>query len=146
MDESMDSSLRRIVAAWEPPSAETFSFQHDGRTCVWNVTKAWALINEGPREPDKFRPAEQGVTVAHLTERYPTLDWNYAKTADLTKPLLFVPYAGQAQMIDGWHRLARAVLENIPGLPAYLLTQEEADQCLVLDLPSKGQKKGSARW
>jgi hypothetical protein len=129
-------SLRRITVVAESLRDETFSFQHEGHTYVWNVTQAWRLVQELPRDPVYFHPAEQGVTVAHLNERYPSLDWEYAKTTDLTRPLLFVPYNGQAQMLDGWHRLGRAVLEGVAELPAYLLTQEEADECLILHLPT----------
>lgn len=143
-DQPMDDSLRRILAVWESLRDETFTFQHDGHTFVWNVTRAWTTIQEKPRNPDYFRPADQGVTIAHLRQRYPDLDWDYAQTVDLTRPLLFVPYAGRAQMIDGWHRLARAVLDGVPQLPAYLLTQEEADDCLALHQPPP-LKKGSGK-
>ena len=87
---------------------ETYTFEHAGHVFVWNVSKAWRLIGQGPRDTDRFCPAEQGVTEEHLRERYPDLDQEYAETTDLSKPLLFVPYNGAAQLIDGWHRLVRS--------------------------------------
>jgi hypothetical protein len=139
-----DTSTRQLLAWWESLRDEKFEFQHEGHTYVWNVTNAWRLIEATPREPDYFRPAEQGVTVEHLKMRYPSLDWEYAKTTDLSRPLLFVPFQGKAQLLDGWHRVARAVLEGVVELPAYLLTQEEADECLLLHLKS-GQSRTDAR-
>lgn len=137
-----DLSTRQILAVWESLRDETFSFEHNGQTYLWNVSRAKAIIAERPRDPDHFRPAEQGVTREHLEERYPTLDWEYARTTDLAQPLLFVPFAGRAQCIDGWHRLGRAVLEGISELPAYLLTEEEANECLVFRLPPGENQKG----
>jgi hypothetical protein len=126
--------VNQLVAWWESLGDEKFEFTHEGHTFVWNISKAWRLIEGSPRDPDYFRPADQGVTVEHLEERYPSLNWEYAKTTDLSRPLLFVPYRGQAQMVDGWHRIARAVLEGVEELPAYLLTEAEADACLLMHL------------
>jgi hypothetical protein len=54
-----------------------------------------------------------------------------------------IPYAGCGNtrtqvsgLADGWHRIARAVLEGVAELPAYLLTQEASDAYLLLYLPS----------
>lgn len=145
MNRSRDTPLRQIIAVWETLQNETFSYQHEGHTYLWNVTRAKAIVEERPREPDLFRPQEQGVSVAHIAQRYPSLDWEYARTTDMSLPLLFVPFAGAAQLIDGWHRLGRAVLEGVTELPAYLLTEEEARQCLVMQLPQKEPRKGDAR-
>jgi hypothetical protein len=134
--------LAATLAWWDSLRDEKFEFQHEGHTYVWNISKAWRLIEETPRPLDYFRPAEQGVTVEHLQERYPSLDWEYAKTTDLSRPLLFVPFNGKAQLIDGYHRVAKAVLEGIEELPAYQLTQDEADECLLLHLPPGDVGKG----
>lgn len=144
-DTTADDPLRRIVAAWESLRDETFSFQHNGATFVWNVTRAWQFVSDAPRPPDYFRPSEQGVTAAHLSERYPSLDWEYARGTDLSKPLLFVPYQGRAQLIDGWHRLAKAVLEGIEELPAYLLTEAESEACLIVHRPNHTSPTGT-QW
>ena len=49
--------------------------------------------------------------------------------------LLFVPYRGKVQLVDGWHRLYRALMTGIDLLPAYILTPEETQQILVCCLP-----------
>ena len=48
---------------------------------------------------------------------------------------MFVPVDDKVRLIDGWHRLLKAVLTGVDILPAYFLTQEEADACLVCCLP-----------
>jgi len=126
---------------------ETFSFtDQDGVGYVWNVTKALKIIKESPRETVMFAPAEQGVTIEHIRQRYPDIDLEKAKKTDLSQPLLFIPFQGNSLLVDGWHRLARAVLEGVEELPCYLLTEEEADSVLVLlePLPGKG-KEGEER-
>jgi hypothetical protein len=63
------------------------------------------------------------------------MDIDHVLTCDLSVPLLFVPFAGRHQLVDGWHRLARALIEGetlgLAELPAFLLTQEEADSLLL---------------
>ena len=46
-------------------------------------------------------------------------------------PLLFVSHHGKHVLADGWHRTYRAVFSGIRELPAYILTQEEADAILI---------------
>ena len=82
-----------------------------------------------------FSPKENGITVDEVTSRYPELDVNHALKSDLTKPLLFVPFKGKSQLVDGWHRLYLAVLTGWEDLDVYHLTQEEADSCLLCVLP-----------
>ena len=51
---------------------------------------------------------------------------------------LFVTLSGKLVLIDGNHRAAKALLLGVDVLPAYLLTQEEADRLV------KSRKNGSA--
>jgi hypothetical protein len=62
---------------------------------------------------------------------------------------LFVPFRKKCQLIDGWNRLFKAAVLGVDTLPAYFLTQKEADACLVCTLPPGegidwGQKSVSA--
>jgi hypothetical protein len=120
---------------------ETFTFLHQGKTYHWNVSAGWKVILEKPRETVWFRPGDQGVDIHHVLDRYRDMDIDYALTCDLSVPLLFVPFAGAAQLVDGWHRLAKALIEEetlgSAELPAYLLTQQEADSLL---LPPNGRE------
>ena len=76
-----------------------------------------------------------GVTPEQLRERCPDLDEAYARSTDIRIPLLFVPLAGTMQLIDGCHRMCKALSIGVDVLPACLLTKEEADSILLLTLP-----------
>ena len=107
---------------------------------AWDVTEGYELATARHDSLGAFDPSEQGVGLAHILTRYPGLDVRYAiGEADLTKPVLFVPWregvsdgvAAGLLLIDGWHRLFRSVLEAAETgeprpLRAYYLTEDEA--------------------
>jgi hypothetical protein len=62
------------------------------------------------------------------------VDPAHAATVDLTRPLLVVPlpYApppGNRLVIDGWHRIHRALAEGLDRLPAVLLDEDDERAC-----------------
>jgi hypothetical protein len=113
----------------------TFSHEaDDGTLRAWDVTRGNEIAKRHTLET--FRPADFHMTPEWIRQNYEELDWDYARTADLTRPLLVIPFGEQEiLLIDGWHRLARAVLEGIEELPMILLTREEADSIQWLHLP-----------
>ena len=114
---------------------QVFSFEdEDGWQYHWNVTEGMRLAKDRG-ELLAFSPEENGITVQEIEKRYPELDVNHALKSDLTKPLLFLPFKGKSQLVDGWHRLYLAVLTGWEELDVYQLTQEEADACLLCVLP-----------
>lgn len=130
----------------EPPrvvrldlSDQVFTFTDGtGTQWHWNASKGYRLIEQAPREVMEFCPAESQIDLAHLRERYLNLDEEYAKTVDLSRPILFVPFHdGTSVLIDGWHRLWRAVSEGIECVPCYELTPKEAEQVLIMKIPPK---------
>lgn len=77
------------------------------------------------------------MTLEWIQQNYEGIDLDYARTTDLARPLLLIPFGeSEILLIDGWHRLARAVLEGVEELPMYLLTEEEAKAIQWLELPS----------
>lgn len=100
----------------------------------WSISEARRYA-EARRELWSISLSEYQMTLERLREHYPDVDETYALTTDLTNPLIFVPLENAIQLIDGFHRLAKALLTNVDILPAYFLTQEEADACLVCSLP-----------
>lgn len=48
--------------------------------------------------------------------------------ADLTAPLLLIHWEGQLVVLDGIHRLAKAVREGVSTLPATMVNQELIDR------------------
>jgi hypothetical protein len=104
----------------------------------WNASAGMRLTEQSPRTPLEFWPSEHGIDLAHLRERYTDLDEEYARTVDLSKPILFVPFHdGTSVLIDGWHRLYRAISEGVNWLPCYELTPEEAEEILVMKIPPR---------
>jgi hypothetical protein len=147
--ESAATAAVRLRTMMEERSlrGETFTYHHEGKTYRWDVSAAWRLLLANPRQPTRFVPAEQGVDIHHLMDRYPDLNVGYALTCDLTLPLLFVPFAGRHQLIDGWHRLARSLIEEdtlgSAEMPAFILTEEEADTVLLFVRDGDRAEKGS---
>lgn len=110
----------------------------------WSVSEARRYA-EARGELLPLSLSEYQMTLERLRKHYPDVDETYALTTDLTEPLLFVPLENAIQLIDGFHRVAKALLTNVDILPAYFLTQEEADACLVCSLPpGKGMDWGQA--
>ena len=105
-----------------------------GTQHYWNASAGRRLASR-KAEVLSVSLRQMGVTLEQLRERCPDLDAEYARNTDIRIPLLFVPLAGTMQLIDGCHRICKALSMGIDVLPACLLTKEEADSILLLTLP-----------
>jgi hypothetical protein len=105
-----------------------------GSLPYWSVSEARRYA-EARGEFYTISLSECQMTRGWLRHHYPDVDETYALTTDLSKPLIFVPLGNDLQLIDGFHRVLKALLTQVDILFAYLLTQEEADASLVLSLP-----------
>ena len=138
---------------------QMFSFvDGDGWVYLLNATKGRRIAEKnqacGRTRPLRFEPAEHDITIEQVRSRYPSLDETYARTTDLRQPLLFIPHrangnsgsSGENQaeptllLIDGWHRLMKALLTGVPELPAYLLTEQEAAAILIGKTPPTSKR------
>ena len=120
------------------PPMEHLAFVHespDGSLRAFDITRGNALVADG-RKTEIFSLADHGVTMAFIYQNYEEINLEYAITTDLSRPLLFLPLHNARLLADGWHRLARAVMEGIEELPMYMLSQEEADSIQWLELPA----------
>lgn len=126
------------VTAWlrvPPLLHETFTHEtHDGRLRAWDVTLGNRIARDG-RTQMLFPLEEHGVTPEKVLSLYEGLDQERAQTADLSRPLLFVPLGDETLLIDGWRRLFLAAQLGLDALPMFLLTQAEADAIQWLELP-----------
>lgn len=102
----------------------------------WNVTKALELIgnrNE-PHDPDDKITVHGNPALVGMMGMI-RIDDEYAKTVDLSRPIIFTRLwemeGAPGILIDGWHRVHRAIQENVHTLPFYLLTKEEDAQCRI---------------
>ncbi|MGC4044735.1 MAG: hypothetical protein QM758_13160 [Armatimonas sp.] len=120
-------------------SDQVFTFvDAEGGQWHWNASEGMRIALASGREPLAFYPTDHGLDIPQLQSQYTDLDLEYALTTDLTKPILFIPFwDGTHVLIDGWHRLAHAVLKGVPYLLAHELTPEEAAQVLVMRIPLK---------
>jgi len=105
-----------------------------GTQHYWNASAGRRLASR-KAEVLSVSLRQMEVTLEQLRERCPDLDEAYAQSTDIRVPLLFVPLGGTVQLIDGCHRMCKALSTGIDVLPACLLTQEEADSILRLTLP-----------
>lgn len=131
----MNPPKNALVIVLPPLNHMTFSHEApDGTLRAWDVTQGNEIAKA--HSIMTFRPTDFEMTLEWIVQNYESLDWEYAKTTDLTKPILVIPF-GECEilLIDGWHRLARAVLEKVEELPMVLLTQDEADSIQWLELP-----------
>jgi hypothetical protein len=108
----------------------------------FDVDKALKIIEKSPRKPQKIdvwqwarslcvmQSQEENRKAGKIPLLVGDVDEEYARTADLTIPLLFITLQHEEEqshmLIDGTHRLRGAVIHGYPTLPAHLLTVEES--------------------
>ncbi|HEX5119840.1 MAG TPA: hypothetical protein VFW65_32035 [Pseudonocardiaceae bacterium] len=116
-------------------------------TFRWCVDQARELIESDPdaarREPVEIEPLREFTSLGaprpgHLKLIEVKVDAAHAATVDLTEPIVFAPIVSPETgermggfLIDGWHRVYRALSEGVPELPAYFLTDEASLAVLV---------------
>ena len=125
-----------LVIALPPMDHITFSHEApDGTLRAWDVTRGNAIAADG-RPTLPFRLADYDITLEWIQQNYQEIDLEYARTTDMTRPFLVIPFGrDECLIVDGWHRLTRAVMESVEELPMYLLTREEARSIQWLELP-----------
>lgn len=73
-----------------------------------------------------------------LTESKDTsYDKTRFKNADLSAPILVTCWQDRLAVIDGWHRLQKAVYEGVALLPAKMVTEEMLNKHLILPTKKK---------
>ncbi|MEV4285465.1 ParB N-terminal domain-containing protein [Nonomuraea bangladeshensis] len=99
----------------------------------WNITTAKKLASA--RAPQgRIEPTEWAGML-----RLVAIDPHHAAEVDLSEPLIVatVPNGGML-IIDGWHRLYKALTMDVAELPAVVLTAEEELACRIFG-GEKGQ-------
>lgn len=94
---------------------------------AWDIDKAKDIIRRKQREPKMIRIGALGSLRSMIH-----VDKGYAATInlDIADPLIAVPVKTKDgvyyMIIDGWHRIERAVQLDVQEFPAYILTAKEA--------------------
>ena|SRR5579872_1099078 len=124
-------------------ASNAFEWQSDGETftflnIVWNVTEAKRIIASKPRRLDEIEVSEaallvhrSGASMGQTLPIGPRIDWNRVDgdpAVDLQVPVIvaWVPEADSYLVIDGWHRIAKAIMVSVARLPAVALTRTES--------------------
>lgn len=101
---------------------ETFYY----RASSFDVRQAKRIIHENPREKIQY---DVNKVSYYLESGAISINEEIVEKADMSIPLIIVSSKGPNGVsyfpIDGWHRIARAIKEGVPTLPAYVLTLEE---------------------
>lgn len=114
---------------------QVFSFQdEEGTQYHWSVQEARKRA-EDHCVLGVVCLKEAGMTPDRLRQLYQGLDEDYAMTTDLSRPLLILPLDGKHVLADGWHRAFRAAMTGVDILPCYVLSEEDAEACLIVKLP-----------
>jgi hypothetical protein len=114
---------------WYTDREEYFSLLGRG----WDITKAKKIIIDKPREiflisTVSFEPLIGGKTASGTIRMGISIDSSKATSEeiDLSIPVIIVETSyGDHMLIDGWHRLAKAVHIKQELLPAVILSPEE---------------------
>ncbi|MFI0354227.1 hypothetical protein [Actinomadura sp. 9N407] len=93
---------------------------------AWDIDTAARLATRHPVTRADIRPLAWARAVIQI-------DRDHAATADLSRPLLAVPVpnAQTPLVIDGWHRIHRALTAGIHTLPVVLLDEGDERACRV---------------
>lgn len=94
---------------------------------AWDVDLATRLARRHPVRPAAIRTLTGVMDLIRI-------DPDHAATVDLTKPLLVVllpcaPPPGNRLVIDGWHRIHRALDLGMEELPTVLLDPADERTC-----------------
>ena len=120
---------------WNIDDPEFFSLVGQGR---WDIRQAKSLISKTPREVHTFRPKGTGYeslvpskSSSKRTFSMISIDKSRVKDADLAVPVIMIPDTPVGDLvIDGWHRITRAIWEDAE-IAVVLLSAGEAQECLV---------------
>ncbi|QFY12933.1 hypothetical protein GBF35_45950 [Nonomuraea phyllanthi] len=92
----------------------------------WNITAAKQLT--AGREPTGQLDPQAWAGMLYLIR----IDHAHAATVDLDEPVIAVPIPDAGWLIiDGWHRIHKALTHDVDRLPVIVLTPEEELACRI---------------
>lgn len=129
--------MNEIKVTLQRGQVYTWEDQNTGSTIIWSIGRALEIL--GDREPDFHMPPEAQRKALQSNPLSADLDEAYARTTDLTKPIIavispveFVPGKLVLLIIDGWHRIKHSVLvNNTTPLPVRVLMPDEEETCRI---------------
>lgn len=97
---------------------------------TFDVREAKRLITANPRAPEMVRTSVLRPFLVH-DGGHVIVDDDRVESdpmIDVSVPLIVATLDTSCLPIDGWHRVAKAIVEGIDELPALYLTREETEQ------------------
>ena len=101
---------------------DTSTFSQNGK--VYNLNKLFKLTKN---KPTQMFP----VSSLKWILAYTTVDIDRVKRADLEAPILVAKCNGSYVVVDGAHRLTKAVSECVTCLPSKYVTQVELESTII---------------
>lgn len=104
----------------------------DGKQRYYLIPLALQIIRKSGIAPLKVLTPELCREALVLNEKAPVLDPHYVAAADLSEPVIIIevetPEGNRHVIIDGWHRVTKAVQTNHTGtLSAYIVPPDIAE-------------------
>lgn len=131
----------------------TWLFDSNSHEIHWNVDKLKAWLGTPKQEPVIRAPIPSKLLreLWEMNSDKESIDFMHAMQSDTTRPIIaiqhpslaFYPYRGGPNLIaeyppllvvDGWHRLYKAIMQGMPELPAIILTSEQEARFRVVDV------------
>ncbi len=109
---------------------------------AWNVDRAKQLIKDRPRPIRhlNIEPFQELLSPPGKIRLFGVaVNWKKARSdaVDMDTPLI-TAYGSMGKIpIDGWHRIAKALLEGLNELPCVALTKEESKQVHTYTGPAR---------
>ncbi len=94
---------------------------------TYDVMKAMRLLYKHQRPTIKFDPLS---VRSYIRDGSINVSDSIAKNANLNTPIILASHNGSSFPIDGWHRIKKALDNNVKLLDAYLLTEEETKEIM----------------
>ena len=125
-----------LVEANDGNDDEVFHFGNKS----WDVKRGYQLVKQHNIEPEML-PVEGGLA-SFLGFMRVNDDW--AKTTDLSKPVLLIDTGKGVLVIDGYHRIKKAKDAGVKELPGYILSQEQSAEIEIVNEGPLGKAIGTA--
>jgi len=105
-----------------------FLFENDARSIIWNVEAAIEVAKHRPHR--KVYRADFMQAMRFNNEARTSIVPAKLMATDLAQAIIILPLPsimipGCQVIIDGWHRIARAIMEGLPFLRAAFLTEDD---------------------
>ncbi len=118
------------------PEIDRIEKRNDG--IPWDIVKARYLAYRANLQPVEVDPDTCWKKIKWISDIKP--EYALSEQVDLNKPIIIVKRKNDAgvvedRIIDGSHRVFKAHHNHIATIPAYILSEEEGELCILPNYP-----------